>query len=127
MGIAKLGIGIKTEVLSDGRTAVAIDSSVIPEQTITILEHVVYPELRKAFDSGTFIQGDHAIVTVQIFDKDGNEKTPDNCVWDLPLDNYTSDVSKEVLGVLYFNWAESTLPEAQPVPDPAVIVPPVLG
>ena len=110
LGISDI-CGIKKEQLADGRMAVALVSEVIPEQVITIPERIQYPELRKAYDSGTLSQGDIVVVSVQIFDSEGNDKTPDDSVFKMPLDNYVADENKEVLFVVYGNFVESNRPQ----------------
>jgi hypothetical protein len=99
---------IKREQLADGRMAIAIESKMIPEETIVIPEHPLYPTVRKAFPNGTFPRGCTAVVSVQVFDENGDEITPEDSVFKMPLENYVADETKEVLGVLYFDWTEST-------------------
>ena len=100
---------IKQEQLPDGRVALVSTTVVVPEQTVILPERIEYPELKRALDPGTLAEGDTIIVSVQVFDVDGNEKTPENCTFKLNLDHYVEDESKEVLGVLYFNFIESTI------------------
>lgn len=101
--------------LASGRMATAMVTDIIPEQTIVVPERIVYPELRRAFESGTFAAGDVITVSVTVKDADGNDKTPENSDFELSLDNYVADNSMEVLGILYMNFIESTKPPAEEV------------
>jgi hypothetical protein len=108
--VGDLGVdvsAIKRVVLTDGRSAVELLSDRIPEETIVVPERIIYPDLRKAFDPGTFESGDVVVVSIQVYDRDGKEKIINDSVFKMPLDNYTKDRTKEVLGVIYFNFVES--------------------
>lgn len=94
-------------MLEDGRMAIALESKMIPEQTIVIPAHPEYPSLRHSFPNGTFPPGCVVVLSAQVFDADGNDISPADNTWKMPLDKYVADESKEVLGVLYFDWAES--------------------
>ena len=107
----------KNDLISSGITPVSLDSAVIPEQTVVIPATIQYPDYRRAYDSGTLAQGDTIVLTTQIFDADGNEKSPDNNVVELSLSQYTQDPTKEVLGVIYFNFVESNKPVSNDASD----------
>ena len=115
---------LKKEIV-DGKAVLALESRRIPEETIIVPSRIEYPDLRRAFPSGTFIPGDIVVVSVQIYDSDGNDKTPPDFAFKLPLDIYTEDEAKEVLGVLYFNFVESNKSrnvaiEPEPITDDIV-------
>ena len=93
--------------LPSGRLAVAMVTEIVPEQTIIIPEKILYPDVRRAFEGGTFAPGDKITISVTVTDSDGKDKTPDDSDFQLELDNYTRDPNKEVLGVLYMNFVES--------------------
>ena len=107
---------MRSSIAANGITSSVLESQVIPEQTVTIPATIQYPDYRRAYDSGTLVQGDTIVLTTQIFDSDGNEKSPDNNVVQLSLSQYTQDSTKEVLGVLYFDFVESNLPVSVDVP-----------
>ena len=103
--------GLQRATLADGRVAIALTTEIIPEETIVVPSRINYPDVRKALDSGTLVAGDVVVLSIQIFDQDGNDKTPDDCTFQMPLDNYVADETKEVLGVAYFNFVESNKPQ----------------
>jgi hypothetical protein len=120
IGISQSGLDTGKRIeLPTGKLAKNIITEKIPEHSIVVPELINYPDLRKAFDSGTFSTGDVITVSVSVVDADGNDKTPEDSDYVLTLDNYTSDETKEVLGILYFNFIESIKPNieiSQPLP-----------
>ena len=119
------GNDLKRATLADGRLATVSNCAAVPEQTIVIPASITYPEQRMAYPSGSFPQGCTISVEVTVTDADGNDITPsDGNVFQMTLDQYPSDPTKEVLGVLYFNFTEGTLPDPI-IADPGVIADPV--
>jgi hypothetical protein len=120
---AILPVDLGRVTLPSGRLALSMATTIVPAYTIDVPESIQYPDLRRAFESGAFAPGDVVTVSVSIADADGNDKTPDDSDFVMTLDNYPSDETKEVLGVLYFNFTEGMKPDITP-PDPGIIATP---
>jgi hypothetical protein len=97
--------------LPDGQLATVMNSQAVDATVISVPTTVQYPDLRYAYPSGTLSQGTTITVSVTMTDSDGNDTTPDVSAWQMVLSDYTQDPTKEVLGVIYFNFTESLLPD----------------
>ena len=88
----------------------------IAEKVIVVPSGIVYPDIRQAYETGTFAKDDTIIINVRIFDAAGKEKIIKNTNFELNLKEYVKDPTKEVLGVLYFNFVENYIePPAEEV------------
>jgi len=119
-GIGKIGGG----VIGGTERLPQLTTSVIAETTITVPAYIELPNLRYAAPSGTLQQGDTININITITDADGNERAfPDYDGFQISLLDWPEDETKEILGVLYMNFVESTKSfiiegtPAEPAPD----------